>query len=213
MSIPLGDIGAGAHICSIYRYPLERLVATSQFFIHGLQSNEKCIFIASNKARKQLIDECARKKIEVTKYLESGQLLLLDNSETYLNDDGSFSVERVMGMLKETEVKAIEQGYGGVRFAGELPFIAGSPIDKETLCAYEAIVDTYLPSSKSRALCHYSEEKYDHTVLAKMMNSHRFVILYGNCYENRKRTKDDPEDYQSILNKIVEGDVVYGAKS
>jgi hypothetical protein len=206
MEVKPDKIGPGTHVCSIYKYFKEQISVTIPLFLQGLSAKEKCIYIAEKAAQEQLMNEFVEKKPEVKKIVESGQLVLLDGGTTYLKD-GNLDIDRTINAIRDTERKALSEGFSGVRVCGELPFVSGRPIDDDTIINYELNVDKYISTSKLVAICHYCEDKYNPQTLAKIIKHHRFVAIYGNCYENKFYLQEEaaPENYTSIINAILEG--------
>jgi hypothetical protein len=196
----------GDHICSIYKYSKEQISVAIMFFTQGLNANERCVFIADENTRKELTEGLTAKGIEVKKYIESGQFIMLDGSTTYLKD-GNFDIDRLVNAIADTERKALGDGFAGVRLSGELPFISGKPIDGNAVINYESAVDKYLSTSKAVAMCHYNESRYSPDILAQIVKSHHYVAIYGNCYENQfySKKEDAPGNYTSLISAIIEG--------
>jgi S-adenosylmethionine:tRNA-ribosyltransferase-isomerase (queuine synthetase) len=166
----------------------------------GIEAKEKCVLVVNEKDKTEFLDVLQRRGFLIDKYLKSGQILILDDMKTYLNQ-GKLLSQRLYELAKQLLDQAMAEGYLGVRFAGESPVVEGL-----VLTEYELGLDSFvLERENVNMLCHYDETKYDHQDLAKIINTHKKIVIYGNSYVNNKPDNFETEIYQDIFSRLLEG--------
>ncbi|MFA6027363.1 MAG: MEDS domain-containing protein [Patescibacteria group bacterium] len=210
----LENIQLGDHLCSIYKNKEEQFSTIIPFFKTGLKNNQKCIYIADENSADEVISQLEKGGIDIKKYIASKQFLILSKRETYLKE-GSFDPDRMIDLLKETEKGALKEGYSGLRVTGEMTWVLEQVKGSERLIEYEAKLNDFFPDSKATAICQYNENKFEPELLAEVIHTHPFVIIYGNSYENEYYSPAEyingahnvfPNDsYKTIKEDIING--------
>jgi len=172
----------GDHLACIYKTKEEQLSTVIPFVLTGLKNNEKCIYIADENTKQEII-EAFRKVTDIDKYIKTNQLELLTKEEAYLKD-GSFDPDQMIELLSRNEKKARKNGYNGLRVTGEMTWIFTKLPGVERLIEYEAKLNYFFPESKSTALCQYNEGKFNPEILLDVIHTHPTLIIYNNLYEN-----------------------------
>lgn len=170
------------HICSIYRTRDEQFSVIVPFMLAGLRNNEKCIYIADEDSKEVIIGHF--EKAEVGAGSEAADsMVFLTREDAYLKD-GSFDPDRMIDLLRDTEKQALDQGYNGVRVAGEMTWIFTKLPGVQRLIEYEANLNHFLPESKCKAVCQYDENRFSPDVLLEVLHTHPLIGLHGKVYEN-----------------------------
>ena len=89
----------GNHLILLYETASEMTSVISKYIIESLKNNEKCFYIDSESDKNSLISELSE-KIQLEKYLKSGQLLFLDKSEAY-SESGEFIPDKMIDLLQK----------------------------------------------------------------------------------------------------------------
>ena len=181
--ININEVEFGDHICSIYQDKQQQFSLLVPFFKAGLENNQKCIYIADENLRDQVISEFVRHGIEVEKYLKSNQMIIITKRESYLKN-GFFDPDKMIEFLKKTEEGALKDGYSGLRLTGEMSWVLANISDIEKLIRYENKLNNYFLHSKCVAICQYNENKFKPEVLLEILDCHPLAIIYGNLFEN-----------------------------
>jgi hypothetical protein len=197
------DLKGEAHVCSVYKYPIEQTLTTIAFFTPALSTGSKCVYVSSQMDKNRLIEEFGKKWPEAKKHIESGQLLLLDH-EVYLTGN-DINTENMLESIRNIEKQAAKEGYKNVRFSGEIPFVSGGVIDEKNIVNYELAEDKYLRSSGSSAICHYNETKYDPEMLIKIIVNYPYIMIYGSLYKNNCFQNYSGNNYEELLETIITG--------
>jgi hypothetical protein len=202
------DIVPGTHINSIYRSLEEQFQVVVPLFAKGLSENDKCVYVTDSSLIDQVIPQFDKK------YFDSGQLEILDNNTVY-STNGDLDVGKIMTAWKTLEEKSKKEGFRRLRICGQLPFFSNQAISSDKIIEYETAADEYLSKNDTIAICNYQEDKYDPSILLKLIKVHHFVAIYGSIHENKyfytfpeyikkDTTEFKPEDYKTVVDSITQ---------
>ncbi|MGC8817259.1 MAG: MEDS domain-containing protein, partial [Candidatus Hadarchaeum sp.] len=203
-------IAFGEHLCGFYRDKDEEYSIIAPFFRGGLQNNEKCIWILDESTREEAVQALQRAGIDLEKPLASKQFELLSSDETYLQG-GYFDPDRMIAVLKQTEERAIREGYRGLRISGEMTWALKKNPGAEKLVEYEAKLNYFFPNSKTAAICLYNEKKFPPDILLNIIYTHPRIIIAGYIYENC--TYIPPDEFLAMLSGRITKRLVEKAKN
>lgn len=175
-------LGSGDHIACIYRNRTEQLAITVPFMLAGLKNDEKCVYIVDENTKKEII-QAFKTIFNVEEYLDSNQLELLTREDAYLKD-GFFDPDKMIELLKQTERRALKEGYKRLRVTGEMTWILTKLPGVERLIEYEAKSNYFFPGSKSLAICQYNEGKFRPEILLDVIHTHPKIIIYNSLCDN-----------------------------
>ena len=209
----LESLKFGDHLACIYKTRKEQLSIVVPFILTGLKNNEKCIYIADENTKQEII-EAFKKVTDIDKYIKKNQLELLTKEEAYLKD-GYFDPDRMIELLSQNEKKALKNRYKGLRVTGEMTWIFTKLPGVERLIEYEAKLNYFFPKSKCSALCQYNEGKFDPEILLDVIHNHPKLIIYDTLYENphflspdeffaRMKGKIYWNTYEKVRDNIIE---------
>ena len=185
----LENLNAGDHIACIYKNKKEQLSIVIPFILTGLKDNLKCIYIADENTKHEII-ETFRKVINIDEYINSNQVEVLTKDEAYLRD-GFFDPDKMIELLRQNEKKALKDGYNGLRVTGEMTWIFTTLPGVERLMEYEAKLNYFFPESSCSALCQYNEKKFKPEILLDVIRTHPKIIIYDTLYENPRYQPPD----------------------
>lgn len=153
----IGHIPYGIHMCHFYREREDLVEALVPFFIAGLNSNERCIWITAEPldgAGAKL--ELRKAGLDVDAAIRSGALTIQDYSEFYLSAQGLTSTQVAELWLAEEE-RALEQGYSGLRITGNASFLR--PETWPDFMDYEEVVHRAFHGRRIVSLCSYDARR------------------------------------------------------
>ncbi len=212
MRFQLKSLKPGDHLSFIYRTKDEKFSFIIPFILQGLKNNEKCLYIADESTREEIID-AFRKYVDIDSYLNSGQFVVLMSEEAYLKN-GYFDPDRMIQLLREAEKEAIKEGYSGLRGTGEMTWFFTELPGVEKLIEYEAKLNEFFPKSKCIAVCQYNENKFDTEMLIDVILTHPKVVIQDSVCENpyymppniflaRIKRELSKEIYEKLKNEIL----------
>ncbi len=179
----ISRLRAGDHLCCIYRDRSEQMGIVVPYLMHGLQHNEKCIYIIDESTREDVFHAFGEAGVDLTTHSASGQFTLLTKEEAYLKE-GRFDPDRMIATLKQAETDALHEGYAGLRVTGEMTWIFTRLPGVEKLIEYESKLNLLLPTSRTSAICQYREARFEPDILIDVIHTHPAVVIYGAVCEN-----------------------------
>ena len=179
----INQLGAGDHLCCIYRDRSEQMSIVVPYLIRGLQNNEKCLYILDESTMGDVFRAFGEAGVDLKAHVASGQCALLTKEETYLKG-GSFEPDGMIATLKQAEADAIREGYAGLRVTGEMTWVFARLPGVERLIEYEAKLNLFFPNSRSTAICQYHEDRFEPDVLIEVLHTHPAVVIYGEVCAN-----------------------------
>lgn len=187
------------HICSIYRYPSEQLHVTLQHFVKGLLDNQKCVYIADEKSRNDLVKELKNTFENVEEMIKNKQLVLLDSELVYTNNE-SLPTTEILKFAIEIEVQSKKEGFSKVTFSGVPHLKSGERLENEVL-KYEEMIDDFSKKSDSIIICNCNESYFQQNTLLKLIKKHNYIIIYGERYKIEKNSL--PDSYNEAIDFIL----------
>jgi two-component system, sensor histidine kinase PdtaS len=117
-----------------------------------LQKNERCIWITAEPLDARAAEaELAGAGLNVPAMARRGSLLIRDHSDWYGN--GSLDTDKIIARWLEEERRALDEGYIGLRLAGNTSFV--KPADWAAFMDYEQRADEAFASRRIVTLCSY----------------------------------------------------------
>ncbi len=202
------EVQTGDHLCSIYNNLEQQFSIIVPFMLHGLQNNEKCLFIVDEHTAETAEDLFRAYGLNLWPYLESGAFTFLSKEDTYL-EGGYFDPDRMIASIQKNLQRALENNYSGLRVTGEMTWVFSSLPGVERLMEYEAKLNQFLPNSKVTAICQYNERKFQPDVLMDVLRTHPKVIIHGHYYENNYY--EPPDTFLARLKGEINWDMYHNA--
>jgi len=125
----------GNHLVLLYEITEEMVNIISEYIIASLLRNEKCLYVDSDEDKALILDSI-HEKINPEKYLENEQLLFLSKSNA-CSEGGEFIPDKMIALLKEMSLKAIDEGYDGIAITDELSWVLEYGDGIERIIEYE----------------------------------------------------------------------------
>ena len=143
----------GLHMCHFYEKRQDLSATLVPYFVAGLQKNERCIWITAEPLDARAAEaELAGAGLNVPAMDRKGSLLIRDHADWY-GKAGSLDAGKVIAHWLEEERRALDEGYIGLRIAGNTSFLKAA--DWSTYMDYEQRVDDAFASRRIVTLCSY----------------------------------------------------------
>src|SRR5437016_7218046 len=107
------------HVCLIHEAPEKQCAAVIHFVRTGLNSGEKCFYIALKNAATKALDAMSAQGIDVNAAIETGSLTVATPEETYVEPE-KFDPDRMIRFLAESVRAARAAGHSAFRLAGDM---------------------------------------------------------------------------------------------
>jgi len=166
----------GSHFCQFFEGPQQLLDLLVPYFKAGLETNESCVWVmAPPLTKEEALAALHRVLPNPERYIESGQLEILDYKDWYLQT-GAFEAERV---LKKWALKAGEsrrKGFEGLRVSGN-PIWLETRDDWSAFTKYEGTVNEGISNCRMIVLCTYSLEHCSAPDVVDVIANHRATVV------------------------------------
>jgi hypothetical protein len=111
----------GLHMCHFYEKREELSATLVPYFVAGLQKNERCLWITAEPLDARAAEaELVATGLNVPAMARKGSLLIRDHSDWF---GDSLDADRIIERWLEEERRALDEGYVGLRIAGNTSFV------------------------------------------------------------------------------------------
>lgn len=175
--IDWSDLRPGDHVCYVYDDPAEQLRNISKFLAEGLPLGERILYVLEHHTAAELDAALAAHGVDVAKERARGALLYFSKEETYLLG-GSFEPEAVIDRWRAILKKSCEEGFTGIRGAGEATWALHDPEHCHQLINYELMCDLFFLTEQPRitGVCQYDRKLFPGAVIQGAELAHRLVF-------------------------------------
>lgn len=181
----MNRIMAGDHLVLLYDEVNneENVYEVASYIISRINKKEKCYYIAGDIDTNFLKKELSN-FIDLEKYLNSGQLSILEKEDAY-SKDGKFDPNKMIELIKSLTDEALVQGYNAFALTGELSWVLEYDDGFEMIMHYEYLLNkeifTNYPVS---AICRYNINKFSSLMIKNIIEVHPIIIYKGEIHEN-----------------------------
>jgi len=109
------------HMVVLYNDENEIVDVLANYIKTNLLNNNRCIYITGDTDT-QLLLENLIKSIDYNKYINSGQLLIINKEDSYSKED-TFIPDLMIKMLIDETTNAKKDGFGGLAITGEISWV------------------------------------------------------------------------------------------
>jgi PAS domain S-box-containing protein len=182
---------ANDHFALIYESREEQFAAAIPFIRHGLERDERCLYVIDENSEEDVLDAMRAHGIDVDTALESGSLSIHTKQETHLRN-GTFDPDEMIAFLGDAIDEAQEE-YNGLRTAAEMGWIVDAEAEIDAFIEYEAKVNRLLSDEDCISLCQYNRERFSADVIRDVINTHPLLVHNGRVSHNVYYTP--PEEF------------------
>ncbi len=178
------SVRRGDHMMLVYEARPALLDCLAAYFSCGELEGERCI-LACDDARSADLARAhfERAGLDVERMERRGALALLERDESYFVG-GRFDPQLMIEFIRDHVTAAVEDGYTGLRAAGEGSWLPTTPEDREAWFRYESELGALFQSAPLTAVCIYRREGLDPGALLFALRRHPFLILGGTVCDN-----------------------------
>jgi hypothetical protein len=167
------------HISLMYKNRNKPIKNMAIFFKKGLEKNEKCVYIADDNSINDIEDEFRKAGIDTDKEMASGRLLIINGKDTFLSEKNIFDYKKSLKVLEKELRLIVEDGFNGLRSAGEMTWLLNHEDNLTQLFDYEIDVNSVIENYNVKLICMYNISKFPLKVLLHAIYSHP-AIIYGD---------------------------------
>ena len=165
----------GDHICFYYESAADQWTAVGAYIRQGLRRRERCLYIADDRNADEVVAGLIRARIDVERERKRGSLVLLTASEAHIKN-GRFNAEAMLRLLNDAVEQALDDGFTGLRAAGEMTWMLLKAPGTHQAMAYEALMNEFYPKNRALGLCLYDRSRFDGTILCDSLRTHPRIM-------------------------------------
>jgi len=183
LATQIAGLRQGDHVCCYYDNAADQSAVVVAYIDQGLKRSERCLYIADDRSAAEVAGFLGGAGIDVRKQLSRGALVLISSKEAHLKS-GRFDCEAMLALLNDAVEQALNDGFKGLRAAGEMTWIlSGAPGSNEAL-EYEALMNEFYPKSRALGLCLYNRSRFEPDILDDMLRTHPRVMIDQRLRKN-----------------------------
>lgn len=127
----------------------------TDWFLAGLRIGERlAMFAVDTRQQARVLDDLSVAGVDVDRCLRRGQLVMALAQDAYLRD-GRFDVDARVAEYREHTLRAVTDGYTGLRVVAEAGWALADPVIKRDWPRYEFRADLLAAQLPFTALCCY----------------------------------------------------------
>ncbi len=204
---PISNAPWGTHFCQFYQTKEDLIDILVPYFKTGLENNEFCMWITSDPLRTDEAKKALSKKVNnLEKYIQKGQIEILDSSEWYTKS-GRFNSDEVLSGWVNKEAWAREKGFDGLRLTGNTFWLEKK--DWEDFTKYEESVNSVIGKYHMIAICSYSLDKCNASEIIDVVSNHQFALIKKDKKWHRienpelKKVEDSLKAQRELFETVV----------
>lgn len=170
----------GEHGCGLYGSEEERRAQVGPYLREGLESGEKVVYFLKMPTPEKILGDFREVGLQPHPYLQSGQLEVIQAAKM-LGKSGKFVPTEMAARLLQAADRAVREGFGRLRFTGDMTWALSSLIDTEQLIEFERELSSLAVRGKCTALCQYNVYRFEASSLHKIQTSHPFIFAKGTA--------------------------------
>lgn len=164
----------GRHFYQFYRGKEDLFHVVIPFLRLGLANQEACLWVVSSSVGILPAVEAFQREYDLTRFIETGQLLVLPAERWYLERD-RFSARKVMQRLEKFIEEKKRLGFTAFREVGDLGWLEAE--DWLEFQGYEEKLHGWFQNLKMAAICAYPIQNCSLTQTQDVVNHHHSVFL------------------------------------
>ena len=170
----LKAIPYGIHMCHFFLRRQDLAAALVPYFVAGLYSNERCIWITAEPLGVEAAEaELAKAGLDTRALARKGSLLIRDHSDWY-DKSSELNAAKTMEMWLDEERRSLEVGYSGLRITSNTSFV--KPADWSAFMEYEDLVGQEFASRRIVTLCSYVLDRRAAADLLDVVSRHSCTL-------------------------------------
>ncbi len=171
------------HVCAFFNSDDEKYRVLLPFITDGFACGDKAVHVVNPEQRGDHLQRLTAAGIDPAAALQSGQLDLRNNSETYLRD-GRFDPDRMLEVFEKLASGNAEGGFPLSRIVCQMDWAADGRSHTDTLVEFEARVNDVWRRHDDAVICVYDLTKIGGDTVVDIMRTHPMIIIGGILQQN-----------------------------
>lgn len=174
---------AGTHMCMIFDDDEERREIIAKYLQSGFEGDEMVRYFVDTQSPDELKKSLRDDGGISPDRLDGRQCAILDAGATYC-PDGTFEIDRMLGVVAERYHQSIQEGYVGARGTAEMTWSTRGRPGSENLVEYEARGNILVREAPTTLVCQYDARVFDGATLYGILCVHPAMIVHGQVLRN-----------------------------
>ncbi|WP_276255786.1 MEDS domain-containing protein [Halomontanus rarus] len=175
---------ANDHCALVYESRDDQFAAAIPFISQGLERGERCLYVADDNSREDVLTAMREYGIDVDAALESGALSVLTPADTYRRT-GEFDRTTMLEFWEESLEQAKDvEGYAGLRAAAEMTWALDGDTSGDELAEYEAVLNSLYQDEEYVVMCQYNRERFPAAIIHDVIKTHPHIVSDGTVSQN-----------------------------
>jgi hypothetical protein len=171
------------HVCAFFNSDDEEYRVLLPFIRGGFECGDKAIHVVNPDQRSNHLDRLASAGIDAAPALQSGQLDLRINTETYLRD-GRFDQDRMLDAFEGMASGGVNAKFPLSRIVCRMDWAAEGRSHIESLVEFESRVNDVWCNHDDAVICVYNLAKFGGDTVIDIMRTHPMIIIGGILQKN-----------------------------
>jgi hypothetical protein len=141
------------------------------------------LYIADDRVVKEVEDALQAEGVNVRQQQLRGALHLMMSRDAHLRGT-RFESEAMLQFLNDAVERALDEGFTGLRAAGEMTWILAGAPGTEKAMEYEALMNEFYPGSHAIGMCLYHRSRMPASILHGSLHTHPCVCTDSRIHDN-----------------------------
>jgi hypothetical protein len=177
------QLGESRHVCAFFHSVDEEYPVMLPFIKDGFECGDKAVHIVSPNRRSDHLKRLAAVGIDFPSAEQSGQLELLNNTETYLRD-GCFDQDRMLEAFEELASGNSRGGYPLTRIICQMDWAGEGRPYIDNVIEFESRVNDVWRRHDDAVICVYDLAKFSGETVIDIMRTHPMIIIGSSLQQN-----------------------------
>ena len=177
------QLSESRHVCAFFHNADEEYRVLLPFIKDGFECGDKAVHIVSQDRRGDHLKRLAAAGIDSNAVEQSGQLELLNNTETYLRD-GCFDQDRMLEAFEELASVNASGDFPLSRIVCQMDWACEGRSHVADLIEFESRVNDVWRRHDDAVICVYDLAKFSGETVIDIMRTHPMVIIGGTLQQN-----------------------------
>ncbi len=189
----VGDVPWGTHLCQLYKTRDDLLDLLVPYFKAGLESNELCIWVASDPLGVRDAENALREAVFDYDTLKSRGRIEIAPHATWCMKDGCLDPRAVLEGLAGRLEGALERGLEGIRAAGITAGLEGASL--AGFNEHEELFGEMIGGCRMLAVCTYPLDRCSASDVIELLNNHLYALARNEGEWQLIRVDGEPDGY------------------
>ncbi len=182
-------------------------ITLGKYYSEGYGAGKRLLFAFNEITPKDIRDALSPFGLNLDELRANGKAVLVSAEESYLKG-GSFSPDRMLKVLEDATIEALDDGFTGVQGAGDMSWIFQYKTDTDALLDYESRLNDFVSEYPYSASCIFDISRMERKSLLQISKLHPSVITPGGSVQNYdyfQRSTESSDDVHEECTDLLRG--------